>query len=221
MAFYSESEKEKKSYFPFETCETPQLEDGCIAQPYSTAVNLLNTLIILFFLFQTKNTYTFFFLFSILLFEISHTISHMFHIDSSIQTTMVHSLAYVINATLLYALYRHSGIAPSLFLSFILVIFIGIDIYAFCFLSAAFYVLTQFVIFLSILFFYFTTLPTSSKNSVKWLVFLGILIVCLVYNEIRNCDEMAKLYPDAPFHILVEIPGLFFFYILCRSMYLL
>lgn len=215
-----ESEKKQNSYFPFKTCETPDT-DSWIAQPYSTVINLLNILIILFFLFQTKNTYTFFFLFSILLFEISHTASHVFHIDGSIQTTMVHSLTYVINATLLYALYRYSGIAPSLFLSFILVSLIIIDIYAFSFLSATFYILTQFVIFLSILFFYFTTLPTQTKSSVKWLVFLGVLIVCLVYNEIRNCDEMAKLYPDAPFHILVEIPGLFFFYLVCRSMYLL
>lgn len=213
-----ESEKEKNSYFPFETCETPD-EDGWIAQPYSTAVNCLNTLIILFFLIQTKNSYTFFFLFSIFLFQISHTFSHAFHIDGSIQMNIIHGLAYCINATLLYTLYRYSGIAPSLFLSILLLIFIGIDIYAFCLLSTVFYIWTQFAIFLSILFFYFTTLPTRTKSSVKWLTLIGILIVCLVYNEIRNCDEMSKLYPTAPFHILVEIPGLFFFYLVCRNFY--
>jgi hypothetical protein len=215
----SESEKQN-SYFPFETCENPD-EDSWFAQPYSTAVNILNILIILFFLIQTKTTYTFLFLFSILLFEITHTASHAFHIDGVTQTTIVHSLAYVINAALLYALYRHSGIAPSLFLSIWIVIIIGIDIYALFSLSAVFYILTQFLIFISILLFYFTTLPSRSKNCIKWLVFLGILIVCLVYNEIRNCDEMAKLYPTAPFHILVEIPGLFFFYLVCRNFYLL
>ena len=132
---------------------------------------------------------------------------------------MVHGLAYFINAALLYTLYRHSGIAPSLFLSILIIIIIGIDIYALFSLSTVFYILTQFLIFLSIIIFYFTTLPTKTKSSVKWLVFLGILIVCLVYNEIRNCDEMVQLYPTAPFHILVEIPGVFFFYFLCRNFY--
>ena len=212
-----ESEKQN-SYFPFETCETPD-KDGYIAQPYSTTVNCLNSLIVFFFLTQTKNYYTFFFLFSIFLFELLHTFSHAFHIDGATQTNLVHGLAYFINATLLYALYRYSGIAPSLFLSIILVSLISIDIYALFSLSTVFYILTQFLIFLSILFFYFTTLPSNTKSSVKWLVFLGILIVCLVYNEIRNCDEMAKLYPDAPFHILVEIPGVFFFYLVCQNFY--
>ena len=214
----SESEKKQNSYFPFETCENPD-EDSSIAQPYSTTVNCLNTLIILFFLFQTKNIYTFLFLLSIFLFELIHTFSHAFHIDGQMQTNIVHGLAYFINAAFLYALYRHSNLIPSLSLSFILLCLIGIDIYALFSLSAVFYILTQFAIFLSILFFYFTTLPAKTKSSVKWLVFLGILIICLVYNEIRNCDEMAKLYPTAPFHILVEIPGVFFFYLVCRNFY--
>jgi len=215
-----ESESEHHSYFPMETCEKTD-KDGWIDQPYSTAVNCLNTLIILFFLIQTKHTYTFFFLFSIFLFQIAHTFSHAFHIDGSIQMNIIHGLAYCINATLLYTLYRHSNVVPSLFLSILLLIFVGIDIYAFCLLSTGFYIWTQFAIFLSILFFYFTTLPTQTKSSVKWLFLLGILIVCLVFNEIRNCDEMTKLYPTAPFHILVEIPGLFFFYFVCRNFYLL
>ena len=219
MSFDSETEKDQTNYFPFETCEPP--EDGWIAQPYSTAVNCLNSIIILFFLTQTKHTYTFLFLFIIFIFEIVHTFSHIFHIDGATQTNIIHGLAYAINAAFLYALYRHSGIVPSLFLSILIMIFVGIDMYALFSLSTVFYIVTQFAIFLSILFFYFTTLPTKSKNSVKWLVFLGILIICLVYNEMRNCDEMAKLYPDAPFHILVEIPGVLFFYLVCRNFYLL
>lgn len=209
---------ETKSYFPFETYETPQKEDW-IAQPYSIAVNLLNTFIILFFLIQTKNSYTFFFLFSIFIFGLLHTFSHAFHIDGATQTDIIHGLAYFINAALLYTLYRHSNVAPSLFFSIILLSLIGIDIYALFSLSTVFYILCQFVIFLSILFFYFSSLPSKTKSSIKWLFLLGILIVCLIYNEIRNCDEMAKLYPTAPFHILVEIPGVFFFYLVCRNFY--
>jgi hypothetical protein len=215
-----ESEKEKNSYFPFETCETPH-EDGWIAQPYSAVVNCLTSLMIFFFLLQTKTTYTFLFLFIILLFEIVHTTSHMFHINGPLQTNIVHGFAYAINVALLYALYRHTKVVPSLFLSILIAIIIGIDIYALFALSTVFYILTQFAIFFSIMFFYFTTLPTKTKSSLKWLIMLGVLIISLVYNEIRNCDEMAKLYPTAPFHILVEIPGVLFFYLICRSMYLM
>lgn len=215
-----DSESEQKSYFPFETCEKPTANEW-IAQPYSAAVNALNSLIILFFLLQTKTTYTFLFLFVIFIFEIMHTTSHMFHVNGPLQTNIIHGFAYAINAALLYALYRHSHIIPSKWLIMILFFWISLDIYALFALSTVFYILTQFAIFLSILFFYYSSLPSNTKSSLKWLVLIGILIICLVYNEIRNCDEMAKLYPTAPFHILVEIPGVLFFYILCRSMYLL
>jgi len=209
-------ESEKHLYFPFETCEKVQ---DVIAQPYSTLINILNAAIILYFLTKTKNMYTFYFIFSILLFEIMHTFSHMFHIHGQIQTNIVHLLVYLINITLLYTLYRHSGILPSFFLLFTILIWIGVDIYALFYLSNVFYIITQLGIFFSIFIFYFTTLPSKSKNSIPWLFIIGILIVCLLYNEMRNCEEIANLYPDAPFHLLVEIPGVLFFYILCRSMY--
>jgi hypothetical protein len=212
-------ESEKPSiYFPFDTCE--KVQEG-IAQPYSTGINILNIAVIIYFLTKTKHAYTFYFIFSILLFEIFHTLSHMFHIHRQIQTNLVHSMVYLINATFLYTVYRHSGIPPSFFLMFIICIWIGLDIYAMLHLSMVFYIITQLGIFFSILFFYYSILPTNSKNSIPWLFIIGLLIVCLVYNEMRNCEEMENLYPDAPFHILVEIPGLFFFYILCRSMYTL
>jgi len=213
-----QTETEQKSYFPFETCEKPT-ENEWVAQPYSAAVNCLNSLIILFFLLQTKTTYTFLFLFVILLFEIVHTSSHIVHINGPLQTNIIHGFAYAINASLLYLLYRYSRILPSKWLILILFFWISLDIYALFSLSTVFYILTQFAIFFSILFFYFTTLPTKTKSSLKWLILLGILIISLVYNEIRNCDEMAKLYPTAPFHILVEIPGVLFFYLICRYFY--
>lgn len=216
----SESEiKKQNSYFPFETCEKPTQNEWMISQPYSTAINALNSLIIFFFLLQTKTTYTFIFLFILLLFELIHTLSHSFHINGPLQTNIIHGFAYAINAALLYALYRHSNIFPSRWFILILFIWIGLDIYALFTLSTVFYILSQFVIFLSILFFYYSSLPVKTKNSIPWILMIGILIVCLVYNEMRNCDEMAKLYPTAPFHILVEIPGVFFFYFICRNFY--
>jgi len=65
--------------FPFDTCETPN-KDGIIAQPYSVLFNVINCVIIFYFLLKTKRDYTFMLLFSILCFELFHTFSHIIHI---------------------------------------------------------------------------------------------------------------------------------------------
>ena len=54
--------------FPFNTCE--KVNKNGIAQPYSLFFNLINCIIILYFLLQTKNNYTFMLLFLILCFEV-------------------------------------------------------------------------------------------------------------------------------------------------------
>jgi hypothetical protein len=210
----------KNAYFPFETCERPS-PDSLISQPYSTFVNVINTGIIFYFLTQTKHTYTFYFLLSVFLFELSHTLSHMYHIDGQIQRNVVHFFAYCINATLLYTLYCYSHILPSLFLLILIFLLVCFDIYSLLYLPSIFYIISQVAILFSIFYFYYSTLPSNVKTSILWLFLIGTLIIGLVYNEIRNCDEIAKLYPDAPFHILVEIPGVFFFFILSRAFYLL
>lgn len=64
--------------FPFNTCEIPNKKG--VAQPYSALFNLINCIIIFYFLLKTKNNYTFILLFSILCFELFHTFSHSIHI---------------------------------------------------------------------------------------------------------------------------------------------
>ena len=81
--------------FPFDTCEKPN-KNG-IAQPYSALFNLINCIIIFYFLLKTKNNYTFIFLFSILFFELFHLFSHIVHIKGSLQINMSHFSAYLIN----------------------------------------------------------------------------------------------------------------------------
>jgi len=212
--------EKNNAYFPFETCEKPNT-NSIISQPYSTFVNIINTSIILYFLTQTKHAYTFYFLLSVFLFELSHTLSHMFHIEGHIQRNVVHFFAYCINATLLYTLYCYSHVFPSIFLLILIFLLICFDIYSLLYLSSIFYIISQVLILFSIFCFYYFTLPSTIKTSILWLFLIGTLIIVLVYNEIRNCHEMTQLYPDAPFHILVEIPGVFFFFILCRAFYLL
>ena len=65
--------------FPFGSCEKPQTKGG-IAQPYSTSINIILCLIILTFMFQSNNLYSRLFLFTILVFNGFHTLSHTIHI---------------------------------------------------------------------------------------------------------------------------------------------
>lgn len=65
--------------FPFSTCEKPN-KNG-ISQPYSSLLNLINCLIIFYFLIKTKQNYTFILIFCILCFELFHVFSHSIHIS--------------------------------------------------------------------------------------------------------------------------------------------
>lgn len=81
--------------FPFDTCENPK--NVYFAQPYSVTINFISTLIVIYFLLKTHTLHAFMLLFSLLLFDLSHTFSHFTHIKSSIQITLVHVLAYILN----------------------------------------------------------------------------------------------------------------------------
>jgi sulfur relay (sulfurtransferase) DsrC/TusE family protein len=38
----------------------------------------------------------------------------------------------------------------------------------------------------------------------------------LFYNEKLNCTKMLELFPDFPFHAVLEIAGLAIFYFICK-----
>ena len=89
--------------FPFDTCEKPN-KNG-IAQPYSAFFNIINCVIIFYFLLKTKQIYTFILLFSILCFELFHVFSHINHIQGSIQINITHLLTYFMNLAFFYLFY--------------------------------------------------------------------------------------------------------------------
>ena len=134
--------------FPFNTCETPNTEG--IAQPYSVIFNLLNCIIVFVFLLKTTNYYTSVLLFSIFVFELFHTFSHVIHIEGTIQTNIVHILAYFINFSFLYAFYSYTKQAPNLIFTLYLILLIGIDIYLFMTSSIFYYLTSQSLIFISL-----------------------------------------------------------------------
>ena len=203
--------------FPFNTCEKPN-KNG-IAQPYSALFNLINCVIIFYFLLKTKQKYTFILLFSILFFELFHVFSHIVHIHGSIQINITHSLTYFMNLAFFYAFYCYTNKLPSYEFVFYLIALVCFDIYSIFNLTIIYYLLSQSVIFISLLVYYFPLLPNFIQNSVYQIIFLVVTIILLFLNEKYNCDKMIKIYPDFPYHIFIETTGIVLFYIICSNFY--
>jgi len=203
--------------FPFDTCEKPR--NSFFAQPYSVTINFLSTIIVLYFLWQTHTLHAFILLFSLLLFDLSHTFSHFIHIKSSVQITLVHVLAYILNFAFLYALYKYTNKLPSVELIIFLVFILSFDVYAFFNLSLLYYIFTQIIFFFSIFIYYYGSLSKGMKNKLNiLLILIGIIYIGFV-NEAFNCKRMLKMYPNFPFHAIIEILILFAVYFFCVTFY--
>ena len=203
--------------FPFNTCE--KINKNGIAQPYSSLFNLINCLIILYFLVKTKHVYNFALLFSILCFELFHLFSHIVHIKGSIQTIVTHFITYLINIAFLNVFYWYTNKLPNYTFIFYLFLLVCFDIYALFNLSIVFYILSQAIIMISILVYYFPLLPKFIRTKVYQIIFFVSIILLLILNEKYNCKKMMSIYPDFPYHILIEIIGIILFYIICSNFY--
>jgi hypothetical protein len=203
--------------FPFNTCEKPN-KNG-IAQPYSVLFNLINSLIIFYFLLKTTRNYTFILLFSILCFELFHLFSHILHIDGSFQINIIHSLTYFMNLAFFYLFYCYTNKLPSYEFGLYLIALICFDIYSIFNLTIIYYLLSQSVIFISLLLYYFPLLPKFIQKSIYQIIFFVGIIILLFLNEKYNCEKMLELYPHFPYHIFIEIIGIVLFYIICSNFY--
>ena len=201
--------------FPFSTCEKPN-KNG-IAQPYSSLFNLINCFIILYYLLQTKQNYTFILLFFILCFELFHVFSHSVHISGSIQINVTHMLSYCINIGLLFFFYNYTKKIPNIQFIILYICLIFFDIYVFCNMNVIYYIFSQALLFLSVLFYYYPTLDDNIKNIINIIYFIVILIIILFLNEKYNCEKMMSIYPHFPYHIFIEIVGIVLFYVICKN----
>ena len=203
--------------FPFNTCE--KVNKNGIAQPYSLFFNLINCIIILYFLLQTKNNYTFMLLFLILCFELFHSFSHIVHIKGSIQLNIIHLLTYLINFAFFYLFYSYTKKFPNKIFILYLIVLVCLDIYSLFNLTIIYYLSTQSIIFISLLLYYYRLLPKIIQNSIYKLILLIGLVILLVLNETYNCERMLEFYPHFPYHIFIEITGIVFFYVICSNFY--
>ena len=203
--------------FPFNTCEKPN-KNG-VAQPYSAFFNLINCLIIIYFLSMTKKMYTFLLLFSILCFESFHTFSHSIHIHGYIQTNVTHFLTYFVNLTFFYAFYCYTNKLPSREFIFYLIVLVCFDIYSLFYLSVVFYIASQAIIMISLLLYYATLLPKFIQRTIYQIIFFVVIIIILFLNEKFNCEKMMSIYKYFPYHIFIEIIGIILFYVICSNFY--
>ena len=210
----TETIKDNDFIFPFSTCEKPN-KNG-IAQPYSVIVNVISIFIIFYFLCQVKNIYTFSLILCLLAFECMHTFSHVIHLPNYIQLNIIHGLAYIVNLCYLLVFYNYTGQAPSLLFTTILIILLLFDIYSFMFLSFVFYFSSSVLIFFAILIYYYKYIPQNKKQYILIILSLGASITLLFYNEKMNCKRMLEIFPNFPFHAILEIAGLFIFYFICK-----
>jgi hypothetical protein len=203
--------------FPFDTCEKPNING--IAQPYSALFNLINCVIIFYFLLKTEKKYTFILLFSILCFELFHVFSHIIHIPGSLQTNITHFLTYFINIAFFYLFYCFTKKMPSYAFVLYLLALVCFDIYSLFYLSIVFYIISQAIIMISLFLFYLPLLPESIQKAIYPIIFFIVLIIFLFLNEKYNCEKMMSYCPDFPYHILIEILGIVLFYIICSNFY--
>ena len=210
--------KGQNSYtFPFDTCETPNKKG--IAQPYSVLINIITCFIILYFLCYTKNTYTFLFLFSLFIFEVFHTFSHSIHIKGKLLYTITHIAAVFVNIAFFSLLYHYTNKLPNIYYLLFLVGIIIVDIYCFFNLSFIYFVLTQFILFISILCYYYPYLSNQIKHNIHLIILFTFIIYIFIINEKINCKRMLKIFPTFPFHIIIETLGIVPIYLLSSTFY--
>ena len=188
--------------FPFDTCEKPNT-DRFIAQPYSAIVNIINCIIIFYFLLKTKKTYTFLLLFSIFCFELFHVFSHVIHIIGSIQINITHALAYCINISFLYTFYKITGYFPKLNFIIYYLLLVGFDIYSIFNMNVVFYIFSQALLFISVLLYYYRFLPKNIQNNINYIIFFVGVIILLFLNEKFNCKKMLEYNEYIPYHIFI------------------
>ena len=207
-------EKSDDFLFPFSTCEKPYKHSLWIAQPWSVAANIVNCMILGYFLLKTKKKYAFLFLLFLFLFEIVHTFSHAVHLSGSIQVNFVHFFGYFATFFLFLSFYTyvHSSL-HIVFLFYLLCVFI-FDLYAFFNLSFIYFFTASVVNFLSIFFYFYPYLSQVQQKMMKYIIAITMVIFALVLNEKINSKRMLQWWPTFPFHILVEIMGWGIFYLL-------
>ena len=214
----NQKQNQQAMTFPFDTCEIPQ--KNWIQQPYSVIINLIIIFIILYYISKTKTWSQFGILFSILLFELSHTFSHFIHIPGRMEFLVTHGLSFIVLASIfIIFITKTKRYPPDIILS-IIAILVVLDAWV-IYQKMAFIlnILTLITIFFLGLGFYYFYLPADKKKLIFYLGLASLLFLVIEINETFHCQQMLAWFPGFPFHILVELSGILPVYFICRLFY--
>lgn len=220
-AFSNIENFETKFVFPYNTAEKVN-EDSIVKQPYSAFVNAITCIMILYFLLKTKTFHGFLLIFSILLFELFHTFSHIIHLKHIyyLQSQVLHSIALIVNATLIYSFCKYSKKDLPVGLVIFITLLLGFDNYAFRNLHISYYINTQIIIFFTIIYYYYSYIKKFFTPFKIKLYITGFIIGYLAFmNETVNGEYMMKNYSNIPFHVIVELSIFVIFYSFTSSLY--
>ena len=202
--------KEKQNEFPFYTCENIS-KTGIIAQPYSTTVNIATLCILFYFAVNSKSFHAKMAIMGIFMVQAFHTFSHTIHIPGTFQRDGIHVLTYISDILLLWAFYKNTNVFPKEWFIALFICLIGIDIYAVINHTLIIYLITNGLLFSSILFYYYGIVDKNIKNMIPLILVVASIGVVLFYNETKNCNEMRKMIPWFPFHVIIELVNMVLF----------
>ena len=195
--------------FPFSTCETCK-SSGHPVQPWSTLVNAISTIILIVAATLARQVPIKIALSSFALFEAWHTFSHFTHLNNINHTNVVHVLSYGMSFASLYAILTLSKSNMTAWNIWVLIVLIGIDVYAWLIIKGILPIFTSLGIFAFIISSQYAKLPSRFKSCLPYMLGGVVLLLGLLVNEIVNCERMMDSY-KFPYHVLVEIVGLALF----------
>lgn len=214
----NQKQNQQAMTFPFDTCEVPQ--NNWIQQPYSVVINLGIVSIILYYIFKTKTWSQFSVLFSLLLFELSHTFSHFIHIPGRIEFFITHGLSIVVLFSIFINFYYQTNRYPPISIMNVIAVLVALDAWViYQKMTFIFNILTVITIFFLVLGFYYFHLPAAKKKIIFNLALVSLLFLVVEFNETFHCQNMLALFPGFPFHIFVELAGVLPVYFICRLFY--
>lgn len=201
--------------FPHKTCEVVR-KHHWMEQPYSCVVNLMTVCFLFYYFFMTKTFWTSCAILSFLSFELFHAYCHAQHIGSHIQLSMIHFLSYLFAVCLFFCLKKSKPLSQKK-LYFLLFFFI-LDVSVFLFSKhKIFQVLTGFLLLISIVSVFLPTIPLQERPRFILLIVLAIVITLQIILESMYCQVWMSWHPF-PYHILIELIGLFAFVLLAHSL---
>lgn len=220
-AFSNIENFETSFVFPYNTAEKVR-EDSIVKQPYSAFINTITCIMILYFLLKTETIHGFLLVFSVLLFELFHTFSHIVHLKHIyyLQSQILHSIALIVNATVLYSFCKYSKKDLPLGIVIFITLLLGFDNYAFRNLHISYYINTQIIIFFTVIYYYYPYIKKFFTPLKIKLYITGFVIGYLAFmNETVNGEYMMKHYSNIPFHAIVELSIFVIFYSFVSSLY--